>query len=78
MQILEGEDTRAVRKHNQLTRSEVAKKAGVSQPPIACIVSNDADPTIDALYSVVSVLRDFSRSSCGIWSGKRLRLFYQS
>jgi len=36
----------------------LADRAGVSQPLIARIESNDVDPTIDTLYSVVSALND--------------------
>lgn len=53
MQIPTGEDIRAARKNKGLTQSEVAERAGVSQPLIARIESNDVDPTIDTLYSVV-------------------------
>lgn len=58
MQIPTGEDIRVARKNNGLTQSELAEKAGVSQPLIARIESSDVDPTIDTLYSVVSSLND--------------------
>ncbi|WP_240730019.1 helix-turn-helix domain-containing protein [Halalkalirubrum salinum] len=58
MQIPTGEDIRAARNNNELTQSELAEKAGVSQPLIARIESGDVDPTIDTLYSIVSVLND--------------------
>ena len=60
MQIPTGEDIRVARKNNGLTQSEVAEKAEVSQPLIARIESNDVDPTIDTLYSVVAALNDSS------------------
>jgi len=60
MQILTGEDIRAEREDKGLTQSELAEKEGVSQPLIARIESNDVDPTIDTLYSVVSALNDSS------------------
>lgn len=60
MQIPAGEDIRAARKDNGLTQAELAERAGVSQPLIARIESNDVDPTIDTLYSVVSALNDSS------------------
>lgn len=56
MQIPTGEDIRAARQSKALTQSEVAERAGVSQPLIARIESGDVDPTIDTLYSVVSAL----------------------
>lgn len=58
MQIPTGEDIRMVRKNKGLTQSELAERAEVSQPLIARIESNDVDPTIDTLYSVVSALND--------------------
>lgn len=58
MQIPTGEDIRAARKNKGLTQSELAEQAGVSQPLIARIESNNVDPTIDTLYSVVSALND--------------------
>jgi len=58
MQIPTGEDISAARESNGLTQAEVAEKAGVSQPLIARIESNDVDPTIDTLYSVVAALND--------------------
>jgi predicted transcriptional regulator len=58
MEIPTGEDIRAARSDKELTQSELAEKAGVSQPLIARIESNDVDPTIDTLYSVVSALND--------------------
>ena len=58
MQIPTGEDIRAARENNGLTQAEVAERAGVSQPLIARIESNDVDPTIDTLYSVVAALND--------------------
>lgn len=60
MQIPTGEDIKAVRESSGLTQSKLAEKAGVSQPLIARIESNDVDPTIDTLYSVVSALNDSS------------------
>lgn len=60
MQIPTGEDIRAARREKGLTQSEVAERARVSQPLIARIESNDVDPTIDTLYSVVSVLNGSS------------------
>lgn len=60
MQIPTGEDIRATRQNKGLTQSELAKRAGVSQPLIARIESNDVDPTIDTLYSVVSALNGSS------------------
>ena len=58
MQIPTGEDIRAARQNKELTQSELAESAGVSQPLIARIESNDVDPTIDTLYSVVAALND--------------------
>lgn len=58
MQIPTGEDIKAARENKDLTQSELAERAGVSQPLIARIESNDVDPTIDTLYSVVSVLNN--------------------
>jgi predicted transcriptional regulator len=58
MQIPTGEDIRVARENNGLTQAEVAERAGVSQPLIARIESNDVDPTIDTLYSVVAALND--------------------
>jgi predicted transcriptional regulator len=58
MQIPTGEDIRAARKDKGLTQSELAERAGVSQPLIARIESDDVDPTIDTLYSIVSALND--------------------
>jgi predicted transcriptional regulator len=60
MQIPTGADIRAARQNKELTQSELAKGAGVSQPLIARIESNDVDPTIDTLYSVVSALNNSS------------------
>jgi predicted transcriptional regulator len=60
MQIPTGEDIRASRKRKELTQSDWAERAGVSQPLIARIGSEDVDPTIDTLYSVVSALNDSS------------------
>ena len=60
MQIPTGEDIMAARENNGLTQAELAERAGVSQPLIARIESNDVDPTIDTLYSVVSALNDSS------------------
>jgi len=60
MQIPTGEDIRAARQNNGLTQSELAERAGVSQPLIARIESNDVDPTIDTLYRVVSALNGSS------------------
>jgi predicted transcriptional regulator len=61
MQIPTGEDIRAARNNKGLTQSGLAESAGVSQPLIARIESDDVDPTIDTLYSVISALND-SRS----------------
>jgi predicted transcriptional regulator len=58
MEIPTGEDIRVARENNGLTQAEVAERAGVSQPLIARIESNDVDPTIDTLYSVVAALND--------------------
>jgi predicted transcriptional regulator len=60
MQIPTGKDIKKSRKDNGLTQSELAERAGVSQPLIARIESNDVDPTIDTLYSVVAALNDSS------------------
>jgi len=60
MQIPTGEDIRAARENNGLTQAELADRAGVSQPLIARIESNNVDPTIDTLYSVVAALNDSS------------------
>jgi predicted transcriptional regulator len=60
MQIPTGEDIRAARENNGLTQAELAERADVSQPLIARIESNDVDPTIDTLYSVVAALNDSS------------------
>lgn len=60
MQIPTGEDIRAVRQNKDLTQSELAERAGVSQPLITRIESNDVDPTIDTLYNVVSALNESS------------------
>ena len=56
MQIPTGEDIRAMRNNKGLTQSELAESAGVSQPLIARIESDDVDPTIETLYSVISAL----------------------
>lgn len=56
MQIPTGEDIRSARENKGLTQSELAERAGVSQPLIARIERENVDPTIDTLYSVVSVL----------------------
>jgi predicted transcriptional regulator len=58
MQIPTGADLRAARESKGLTQSAVAERAGVSQPLIARIETNDVDPTIDTLYSIVSALND--------------------
>lgn len=58
MELPTGDDIRTVRKEKGLTQSELADHAGVSQPLIARIESDDVDPTIDTLYAVVSVLND--------------------
>jgi len=60
MQIPTGKDIKKSREDNGLTQSELAERAGVSQPLIARIESNDVDPTIDTLYSVVAALNDSS------------------
>jgi len=60
MQIPTGKDIKKSRKDNGLTQSKLAERAGVSQPLIARIESNDVDPTIDTLYSVVAALNDSS------------------
>ena len=60
MQIPTGKDIKKSREDNGLTQSELAERAGVSQPLIALIESNDVDPTIDTLYSVVAALNDSS------------------
>lgn len=56
MQIPTGEDIRSARENKGLTQSELAERTGVSQPLIARIEGENADQTIDTLYSVVSVL----------------------
>lgn len=60
MKIPTGEDIKTARKNNGLTQSELAEGAGVSQPLIARIESDDVDPTIDTLYCVVSALNESS------------------
>jgi predicted transcriptional regulator len=60
MQIPTGKDIKKLRENNGLTQSELAERAGVSQPLIARIESNDVDPTIDTLYNVVAALNDSS------------------
>jgi predicted transcriptional regulator len=60
MQIPTGKDIKKSREDNGLTQSELAERAGVSQPLIARIESNDVDPTIDTLYSVVAALNSSS------------------
>jgi len=60
MQIPTAEEIRATRVNKDLTQSELAERAGVSQPLIARIEANDVDPTIDTLYSVVSALNNSS------------------
>lgn len=60
MQIPTGEDIRAARLKKELTQSELAEKAGVSQPLIARIESSDVDPTVDTLYGIVSALNGSS------------------
>ncbi|OYR82101.1 hypothetical protein DJ84_11395 [Halorubrum ezzemoulense] len=60
MEIPTGDSIRAARKDNGLTQSDLAERAGVSQPLIARIESEDVDPTIDTLYSIVSALNDSS------------------
>jgi predicted transcriptional regulator len=56
MRIPTGELIREVRKDRGLTQAEVAERAGVSQPMIARIESEDVDPTLETLHSVVSAL----------------------
>jgi predicted transcriptional regulator len=58
MQIPTGEDIRAAQENNGLTQAELADRAGVSQLLIARIESNNVDPTIDTLYSVIAALND--------------------
>lgn len=58
MQIPTGKDIRIARNNKELTQAELAESAGVSQPLIARIESNDVNPTIDTLYSIVSALND--------------------
>jgi len=58
MHVPNPRDIRSARKYKSLTQSELAERAGVSQPLVARIEGNDVDPTIDALYSVVSVLNN--------------------
>ena len=58
MELPTGDDIRTARKEKGLTQSELAERAGVSQPLIARIESDDVDPTIDTLYAVVSALND--------------------
>lgn len=58
MELPTGDDIRTARKEKGLTQSELAEHAGVSQPLIARIESDDVDPTIDTLYAVVSALND--------------------
>lgn len=60
MEIPTGDSIRAARKDNGLTQSDLAERAGVSQPLIARIESENVDPTIDTLYSIVSALNDSS------------------
>lgn len=58
MELPTGDDIRTARNEKGLTQSELADRAGVSQPLIARIESDDVDPTIDTLYAVVSALND--------------------
>ena len=60
MQIPTPEEIREARKNKNLTQSELAERAGVSQPLIARIEGENVDPTIDTLYTIVSVLNDSS------------------
>lgn len=60
MEIPSGDSIRAARKDNRLTQSDLAERADVSQPLIARVESEDVDPTIDTLYSIVSALNDSS------------------
>jgi predicted transcriptional regulator len=56
MQIPTGDDIRSARLNKELTQTELANRAGVSQPLIARIEGADVDPTIDTLYQVVAAL----------------------
>jgi predicted transcriptional regulator len=60
MQIPAPEEIREARKNKNLTQSKLAERAGVSQPLIARIEGENVDPTIDTLYTIVSVLNDSS------------------
>ncbi|OYR40767.1 hypothetical protein DJ82_06660 [Halorubrum sp. Ib24] len=60
MEIPSGDSIRAARKDNGLTQSDLAERADVSQPLIARVESEDVDPTIDTLYSIVSALNNSS------------------
>jgi predicted transcriptional regulator len=61
MHVPNPRDIRSARKYKSLTQSELAERAGVSQPLVARIEGNDVDPTIDTLYSIVSVLNNSTR-----------------
>jgi predicted transcriptional regulator len=62
MQIPTGEELRSARKSRGLTQAEVAQRAGVSQPIIARVESEDVDPTLATLHAIVSALNDSETS----------------
>lgn len=56
MEIPTGKDIREIRLNQEITQSELAERAEVSQPLIARIETDSVDPTIDTLYNIVSAL----------------------
>lgn len=58
MRIPNGEELRSARNRQNLTQAELAERAGVSQPLIARIESEDVDVTLDTLHSIVSALNN--------------------
>jgi Predicted transcriptional regulator with C-terminal CBS domains len=58
VQIPTAEDIRSTRKKENLTQSELAERARVSQPLIARIEGENVNPTVDTLYTIVSALNN--------------------
>lgn len=56
MHIPTGDELRTARQQRGLTQAELADRAGVSQPLIARIESEDVDPTLATLHSIVSAI----------------------
>ena len=58
MELPTPKDLRERRKNLGLTQSELAERAGVSQPLIARIEGNDVDPRLSTLRSIVNALTE--------------------